>query len=153
MTPRQLRSFGVGCGLWILTGLLHMVGHFMGWPDPVNEEQATLFTLFQTYEMDVGGTLRTLSEVFDGLSLAFAVFLFLAGFAGLLWLRVPDVPPGILRRAAGMNAVAALALILVGLPRFPLLPVLCFGAVFLAFLFAAGGRMSAFSRGVDAGTA
>ena len=152
MTPRQLRLFGIGCGLWILTGLLHMVGHFSGWPDPANEEEATLFTLFQTYDLDVGGATRTLSEVFDGLSLAFAVFLFLAGFVGLIWLRVPEVPPGILRRVAGMNAVAALALILLGFARFPLLPTICFGAVCIAFLLAAGGPTGAFGP-PKAGTA
>ena len=146
MTVRQLRSFQAGCGLWILTGALHMAGHFSGWPDPATEEEATLFALFQQVPLDTGGVARTLAEISEGLSLAFAVFLFLLGFLDLIWLRAPGVPDGILRRVAGMNAVAALALLLLGLPRFPFVPLVCFGAIAVAFTLAATGPQAPAAR-------
>ena len=137
MTRRQTWSFRVGCGLWILTGALQTAGHYAGWPDPATEEEATLFELFQQHPLDVGGVSRTLAAMFEGLSLSFAVLMFLLGFLGLIWLRPPGVPAGILRRVAWMNAVAALALVLLGLRRFPIAPLICFAAVGIAFLLAA----------------
>jgi len=147
MTRRQTRSFAAGCGLWILTGLIQMAGHFRGLPDPASEEEATLLALFQGYEMEMGGTTRTLYDAFDGLGLSLALLAILVGFLGLLWLRVPAAPAGILRRVAGMNAVAAAALLLLGLPRLPVASLVCFGAVGAAFLSAAAGRVVAATSG------
>jgi hypothetical protein len=154
MNVRQQRAFQLGSALWILTGALHMIGHFSGWPEPASEEEATLYSLFQGYEIAVGGVSRTLAELFEGLSLSFAVFLFLLGFLGLLWLRAPGVPAGILRRVAGMNAVAALALLVMGLRRFPIASLVCFAAVGLAFALAAlGARATTPTAPPEAGRA
>ncbi|MGD8278245.1 MAG: hypothetical protein PVH00_09475 [Gemmatimonadota bacterium] len=137
MSKRLLLGFRWGSALWILTGLLHTIGYFMGNPEPASEEQATLFSLFYGLEIPMMGLRRTLGAVFDGLSLAFAILVLLLGFTGLIWLRTPAVPDGILRRVAGMNAVAALALLVIGLPRFPPPPLIAFAAVGTAFAVAA----------------
>jgi len=137
VSKRQLRSFRTGCALWILTGLLQAAGYFVGRPDPSGEEQAALFSLFDGLAIPMGGVSRTLGQVYDGYSLSFALLVFLLGFLGFLWLRIPGAPDSILRRVAGMNAVGALALFLVGLPRFPVPPLACFAAVAIAFALAA----------------
>jgi hypothetical protein len=126
-----------------------MAGHFRGLPDPANEDEATLLALFHDYELEMGGATRTLYDAFDGLGLSLALLAILVGFLGLLWLRVPAAPAGILRRVAGMNAVAAAALLLLGLPRLPPAMLVSFGAVGAAFLLAATGRVVAATSGAD----
>jgi len=137
VSKRQMLSFRAGCALWILTGLLHTIGYFMGRPEPTSEEQAALFSLFDGLTIPMMGAQRTLGQVYDGYSLSFAILVFLLGFLGLIWMRAPAVPDGILRRVAGMNAVAALALFTIGLRRFPAPPLACFAVVCIAFALAA----------------
>jgi hypothetical protein len=101
----------------------------------------------------MGGTTRTLYDAFDGLGLSLALLAILVGFLGLLWLRVPAAPASILRRVAGMNAVGGAALLLLGLPRLPPATLVCFGAVGVAFLLAAAGRVVATSGADEPGPA
>jgi len=136
MSRRQMLAFRVGSVLWILTGLAHTIGYFMGRPEPASEEEATLFALFDGLRIRMAGIERTIGQVYDGFSLTFAILVFLLGFLGLIWLRSPGVPAGILRRVAGMNAVAALAVLAIGLPRFPPPPLVFFAAIFVAFVVA-----------------
>jgi hypothetical protein len=136
VSRRQVLGFRAGSALWILTGLLHTIGYFTGRPAPTGEDQAALFSLFDGVAIPMMGVERTLGQVYDGYSLSFAILVFLLGFLGFLWLRPATVPDGVLRRVAGMNAVAALALFLIGLPRFPPPPLACFAAVCIAFVVA-----------------
>jgi hypothetical protein len=136
MSRRQMLAFRVGSALWILTGLAHTIGYFMGRPEPSSEEEATLLTLFDGLRIRMAGVERTIGQVYDGFSLTFSILVFLLGFLGLIWLRAPGVPDGILRRVAGMNAVAALAVLAIGLPRFPLPPLGFFAAICIAFVVA-----------------
>lgn len=137
MERRSSVYLRAGGGLWILAGGLHMSGRL--WPaGPLTEEAATLNDLMAAVPLNAGfGVTRSAAEVVDGVSLGFALLLFLAGFLVVLMGQPGLLPTAVNRRVAGMNALAAAALFTVAVRQLPLSLAMVTGLAAAAFVVAA----------------
>jgi hypothetical protein len=126
-------AFKTGSWLAIVTGILHLFGHFQE-PKPENDRERQMLELMMGLKFDAGGVERSMWDVFSGLSLSFSLLLFLMGLHGLLIVRTSD--PSLLRHTSWLYATTAAALTGLGLLYFPTPAFVCTGLVGVAYLVA-----------------
>jgi hypothetical protein len=122
MAPYSL--FRIGALILVLTGLLHLAGHFTP-SDPTNGSEFTLRDLMYNYRTNLMGVMRSKGELFDGLSLAFSVMNI--GF-GALGFTIPAT-----RKPAIVFAITLALITVIGAVYWFVLPVTMVGAAMLCF--------------------
>lgn len=137
MSMHRLHWVRFGGGFWILCGALHMIGRLLR-AGPETAEGAMLLDMMMSVRVEAGpGVTRTVFEVTDGVSLGFALLLFMTGFLVLLLGRPGLLPDNTMRRVAGMNALAAAALLIVAVRQLPVSTAVATGLATAAFVAAA----------------
>jgi len=74
MSLVSYQCFRIGAGVLALMGAAHLAGHLGGRTKPLNGTEDQLRMLMETYRTNVMGSMRSTQELYDGFSLAFAVF-------------------------------------------------------------------------------
>ena len=124
------KLFLAGCWVMILTGGVHLLGHWQMMHMPTqgaSPEETQLLGLMRSFRDP--GTGRSTLELMLGFSLMFSLFDFGLGIGGLL--------AGPSRRAAVFGCVVTGAALVVSLLYFFAAPSTCLGLAFAAFLAAA----------------
>ena len=130
-------SFLTGVVLQLLTGPVHLIGHFSGPPPPANEDQKLLMELMSVVKQDFGGGfVRSTEDILLGLSLQYSIFIVMVGFANLLAIRMAKETP-YLRALCWLNAAFMGILAVNAFVYFFIPPLLLFVLPALAFLIAA----------------
>lgn len=80
------KLFRIGALVLTLGGVAHLLGHFAGkGQKPVNGTEFQLEELMYGYKTNIMGVMRSQGDIYDGMSLAFSVFLItLAAFGFVL---------------------------------------------------------------------
>jgi hypothetical protein len=133
MTRLQRVLFRIGAWACLVTAGLHLIGHFSGGPAPANETEATMQRLMKTYTFDLMGVQLTMSKLVEGYSLTYSLFLVLLGLSALAVIAGLPESVRVVRRVALLNALAAFALLGIGLLHFPPPPNVCAAIIGLAF--------------------
>ena len=138
MPRRQLIIFTIGCWAAFATAGLHLVGHMSGTAPPANDTERQLLDLATNYRFPLpGGSERAIMDLMSGFSLAFSVFLALAGGLGLvIRKRCADDGPTMLAAARAL-AGASVVLVTISLIYWFIVPSLMLGLMAFCFLFAA----------------
>ena len=77
--------FYVGDAFLFLIGLIHLVTHFVGSPEPANTEQKTFLDLFKSTQFKMpSGESRTYEDIFNAFSLYFGILVI--GMAIMMWI-------------------------------------------------------------------
>jgi hypothetical protein len=142
MSRLQRVLFRAGAGACLVTAGLHLIGHFSGGPAPANETEATLQRLMRTYSFDVMGVKLTMSNLVDGFSMTYSVYLVLMGLSALVVIGGLPESARIVRRIAMLDALAAFALLAIGWGHFPPPPNICMAIIGLAFAGSLAGKPS-----------
>jgi hypothetical protein len=113
---RQL--FTAGAVLMVLLGLVHALSLIRA-PVPANETERQLFHLMDTYRFNLMGSMRSMTDLFRGFSMAFTV----ASLGlGVLDLTLARERPALLKRVALVNIVWLAALVGIALKYFFAVP-------------------------------
>jgi hypothetical protein len=124
-----------------VTAVVHMVGHIAGPQPPANDTERQLLDLATTYHYRLpGGASRSLMNFLDGFSLTFAVFVTALGAIGLAVARRGSDDPLLMMAVARAITVACLAVTLISLWYFFIVPALFVAVVTLCFAFASVSR-------------
>ena len=136
MPLRQQALFRVGCWLSIVTAVVHLTGALAGRPAPADVNEAQLFAVAGEYRLALPGAERSLFELFDGFSLAFAVLLATQGAVGLAVAKRGRRDGALLVAVARAMALAGVALLVISLTHWFLVPSLFIATMTSAFAFA-----------------
>lgn len=142
MTRLQRVLFRIGAWACLVTAGLHLIGHFSGGPPPANETEATMQRLMKTYSFDLMGVQLTMGKLVEGYSLTYSLFLVLVGLSALAVIGAAPEGGRAVRRVATLDALAAFALLAIGLGHFPPPPNICMAVIGLAFAGSLAGRSS-----------
>lgn len=74
MTQGSYQCFRIGAGVLAAMGVAHLFGHFAPKGRVANGTEDQLRMLMQTYQTNIMGSMRSTQDLYDGFSLAFAVF-------------------------------------------------------------------------------
>jgi hypothetical protein len=130
-------AFLTGIVLQLLTGPIHLVGHFSGPAPPVSEDERLLMELMSRVEQDFGGGfVRSTMDIFLGLSLQYSIFIVMVGLANLLAFRMAK-EARYLRALCWLNAAFLAVLAVNAYVYFFIPPLLLFVLPALAFFIAA----------------
>jgi hypothetical protein len=144
MPPLSRRLLLIGCWLLVVTGGLHLVGHFSPPPEPASAEEAEMLRLADTVHRDLGaGFSRTLRDFVTGFSLAYGLWPLFVGWLGLVVARRAPGDAILLRRLALVAGLAAGAQTLVAARYFFLPPLVLYVLCSLVLLAAATARVPA----------
>jgi hypothetical protein len=132
MSSRQRLWFRIGCYALIVTSVVHLIGHFSGPPPPANDTERTLLQLLQTYVIDLPGGGRTFEQLMSGFSLAYSIFMAWIGAIGLMVMRRTG-DAGIQRGLARINLLGALAMLVLSLTYWFIIPTAFSAVVLVAF--------------------
>lgn len=138
MPPRQLWLFKFGCWATLGTALVFLVGHVVGVPgagDPGGSGMADVAASYR-YAFP-GGSARTLMDLFRGFSLLFALGLVTIGGLGLALAKRCGHDVALMRTVARLCAVASLAMLLVSMMKFFIVPTLFIALMAVSFGVAA----------------
>jgi hypothetical protein len=126
------RLFQAGGVMLVLLGLVHTLS-LIREPVPANETERQLFNLMNTYRFHLMGSMRSMSDLLRGFSMAFTV----ASIGlGTLDLTVARERTGLLKRIALVNVIWLTALVGIALRYFFAAP-LSFQVVALVLFVAA----------------
>lgn len=135
MPNLSLVAFRVGAWTSIATSFAHLAGHVSGPQAPANDTEAKLTELMTGYGFALpGAPHRTMMEFFNGFSLTFSLFLALTGILALAVARHRSVAPLLFRFTAVALAGSYGILLGLSVKYFFLVPTLCLGVAFLAFV-------------------
>jgi hypothetical protein len=137
VSHRSRLFFLIGCWAALATSVIHLIGSMAGGPVPTNETERTFFHLLETYKFPLPGTARTFGELNAGLGLSFSLLLALVGASGLAVVRRSSTDPLLLPALARMHAAAFIALVVISLTHWFIIPTLCIGVTVVAFVIAA----------------
>ena len=124
------RTFKIGAGLLILTGLVHSISLFVK-QAPANDTERQLLDLMNGYTFHLPGAIRTMSELMRGFSIAF--MLGILAF-GVLDFAVSGERVALLKRVAWVNIIWLALMIAVSLRYFFLIPLSFLIACFVPFV-------------------
>jgi hypothetical protein len=137
MPPRQLWFFRFGCWATIVTAAVHLVGHVMPPPTAVNDTERQIRELASTYRFAwPGGAHRTLADFQDGFSLMFALLLVGMGCMGLVVAKRGRDDVALMSGTARTLAVTSVALMIVSLIKFFIVPTMFLAVMATCFLVA-----------------
>lgn len=121
--------------LQFVTGIFHLLG-FISSPNPKNDSEKQLFDLMTNYKFDLGsGFLRSMEDLMNSFSIAFALFLFFSGILNLFLLR-SNLPKKIMKGVIMINFFAYLiCFITMSILTF-LPPIICTGLIVTTLLIA-----------------
>ena len=139
------KLFTAGCVVLILTGLVHLMGHYQ-LTNAVGEteHERQLFAMMRAEPQDMGfGMMRTMFHFLTGFSLTFSVLPIGMGLAGFVVRRHAATAPGLLGQMAIVYAITWGAMLGVGLVYFFSIPDAFIATVFLLF---AGSALTATTR-------
>ncbi len=116
----------------ILTGILHLVGHFQE-QAPANEKESTLLDLMKNYYFNFGGMERSMRDIVNALSLSLSLFTFFIALLNLMLLH-QLVNQQVLKKIMLINIVfwGVLEIILIRYTIPP--PIICYGLAWLCLL-------------------
>ena len=139
------KLFTAGCVVLILTGLVHLLGHYALVTSPgETDHDRQLLAMMRANPQDMGlGMMRTMFHFLTGFSLTFSVLPIGMGMAGFVVRRHAAGAPGLLAQTAIVYAITWGAMLGVGLVYFFSIPDAFIATVFLLF---AGSALTASSR-------
>lgn len=120
----------------MITAIAHLAGVLLGRPAPANRTEAQLLALAGEYRFALPGAERSLFELLDGFSLAVALLLAALGAVGLVVAKRGHGDGGLLVAVARAMALAGVALLVISLTHWFLVPSLFIAAMTTAFAFA-----------------
>ena len=125
--------FRIGSIVLILTGFLHLYGHFQE-IQPANEKEEQLIDLMKSQPIDIGqGDTITMMELQQGFSLCFALMFIWIGGSNLM---ISIKHTGSIRLFAAINTLATATGLGISLTFFFWAPTACFIASLLMFIIA-----------------
>ena len=129
------KLFTAGCVVLILTGLVHLLGHYaLTTSTGDTEHERQLFAMMRSNPQDMGlGMVRTFFDFVTGFSLTFSVLPIGMGIAGFVVRRHAASAPGLMRQIAIVYALTWAAMLGVGLRYFFSVPDAFIATVFLLF--------------------
>lgn len=135
MTKTNSFWLKVAIALQFVTGIFHLLS-FMSNPEPKNESEKQLFDLMTNYKFDLGsGFLRSMEDLMNSFSIAFALFLFFSGILNLFLLR-NNLPTKTMKGVIMINLFAYLiCFIAMSILTF-LPPIICTGLIVIMLLIA-----------------
>lgn len=137
MPGRQLALFRIGCWTAIITAVVHLAGQIAGPAAPANDTEAQLMSLAATYRVSMpGGAERSLMDFLTGFSLAFALLLAVIGATGLVVAKRGQQDPVLMSAVARVFAASGVALLVISMYYWFLIPSLCIATMAFAFLLA-----------------
>jgi hypothetical protein len=85
MNLTAYKFFRIAAGVLVLLAAVHFMGHLSSLnAKPNNGTEFTMKELMDNYKMNVGGTMRTMSELNNGFSLAFSAMSLALGALGFV---------------------------------------------------------------------
>lgn len=137
MPPRQVWIFKFACWVCFASAALHMVGHIMGPPAPVNSTEKQLFDLAGSYYFRMpGGAERSMLDFQRGFSLAFSVMFAAFGAVGLIVQKRGQADAVLVRAVARALALSGLVLLVISLTHFFIVPTLFIALMTVSFAVA-----------------
>ena len=137
MPRRQLWFFQFGCWTTIVTAVVHLAGHLMPQSPPANDTERQLLQLATTYRFTLpGGAQRSTVDVLDGFTLSFALLLAGIGAAGLVVHKRGREDATLMTGVARALAVTSVALTIISLTNFFIVPTLFIAVMAICFLVA-----------------
>jgi len=135
MTKKNSFWLKAAIALQFVTGIFHLLS-FISSPDPKNDSEKQLFDLMTNYKFDLGsGFLRSMEDLMNSFSIAFALFLFFSGILNLFLLR-SNLPKKTMKGVIMINFLAYLiCFIAMSLLTF-LPPIICTGLIVTMLLIA-----------------
>jgi hypothetical protein len=95
------RLFKTGAVVLVISGLVHSISLFQK-PAPLNDTEKQLLGLMTDYRFDLMGSMRSMSELLQGFSVAFMLAMIGVGVLDLVLARERT---GVLKRVALINAI------------------------------------------------
>jgi hypothetical protein len=126
------RLFKTGAALLVLIGLVHSLS-LLEPMVPKNDTERQLLDLMTSYNFDLMGSVRSMSNLLRGFSIAFMLGALTLGALGLLLSRERA---GLLKRVALVNAIWLAAMTAVSLHYFFVVPTSFLAATLLIFALA-----------------
>ena len=126
------RLFKTGAALLLLIGLVHSLS-LLEPMVPKNDTERQLLDLMTSYKFDLMGSVRSMSNLLRGFSIAFMLGALTLGALGLLLSRERA---GLLKRVALVNAIWLAAMTAVSLHYFFVVPTSFLAATLLIFALA-----------------
>jgi hypothetical protein len=129
------KLFTAGCVALIVTGLVHLLGHYqLTTTAGETEHERQLLAMMRANPQDMGlGMLRTMFDFLTGFSLTFSALPIGMGLAGFVVRRHAASAPGLMRQTAIVYAITWAAMLGVGLRFFFSVPDAFIATVFLLF--------------------
>jgi len=129
------KLFTAGCVALIVTGLVHLLGHYkLTTAAGETEHERQLFAMMRADPQDMGfGMMRTMFHFLTGFSLTFSVLPIGMGLAGFAVRRHAASAPGLLGQIAIVYAITWGAMLAIGLVYFFSVPDAFIAIVFLLF--------------------
>jgi len=129
------KLFTAGCVVLILTGLVHLLGHYKLVTSPgETEHDRQLLAMMRADPQDMGlGMKRTMFHFLTGFSLTFSALPLGMGLAGFVVRRHAASAPGLLGQIAIVYAFTWGAMLAIGLVYFFSVPDAFIATVFLLF--------------------
>lgn len=139
------KLFTAGCVVLILTGLVHLLGHYQLVTSPgETDHDRQLLALMRANPQDMGlGMMRTMFDFLAGFSMTFSALPIGMGLAGFVVRRHAAAAPGLLGQMAIVYAITWGAMLAIGLVYFFSVPDAFIATVFLLFT---GSALTAGSR-------
>jgi hypothetical protein len=129
------KLFTAGCVALILTGLVHLLGHYhLVTSHGETEHDRQLLAMMRSDPQDMGlGMKRTMFDFFAGFSVTFSTLSIGMGLAAFVVRRHGAAAPGLLRSTAIVYAVTWGVMLAIGLAYFFWVPDAFMAVVFLLF--------------------
>ena len=135
MPPRQLWIFKLGCWVACGTAALHLAGLVL--PTPTWGDAEGLRAAAAVRVVFPGGSERTLRDLLVGFSLVYALFAAAIGGLGLAAARRGRDDARLMVAVARVQAIVCLALLVISLTHFFLVPTLLVAVMLVCFTLAA----------------
>jgi hypothetical protein len=137
MPWRQVTLFRIGCWSAILTAFVHLAGHIIGPPPPGTDEARMIADVAHSAQFELpGGSRRTIVELLDGFSLAFAALLATLGAAGVIVHKRAGDDAMLLQSVARVFAVCLAGLLVISMLKWFIVPTVLIAFVAVAFALA-----------------
>ena len=139
MTPRQLWLFQFGCWFALGTAALHLIGMVVA---PLSDGTGALgvgaLAIASAAPVKLpDGTERPLGDLLLGFNLAYACFIAVIGLAGLAAARRGRDRAALMADVSRVLALASLALVVISLMSFFLIPTMLLAVMLICFTLAA----------------
>ena len=135
MQKRQLLLFRIGCWAALVTAAVHLFGHITAPQTATNEVEEQLLQLASSYQFELpGGGRRALMDFVNGFSLSVPVFLATLAGCGLMIAKRGDTL--LIRAAARVFAAGSIALLVISLTHWFIIPTIFIAFFTLCFVLA-----------------